>query len=238
MNDTKRIIQNNLFRTSSQEVCIVCDIDDTIVNISPRWTLDAIAAFLDTNRDFTKDSKESLNLVRELISLPEEEFNQRCLERPDYYINDWLNIPSDIVIESIKASSGFIYDNLELNKLGDALKQFASIDVNSRIHFVTHTIDGASIDSKRSFIDRHFGNRAVFHNVPLDECKAEYINKHEIPYTHFADDRIDIIEDFVTKTNALSKEFIIPNLGFNQPSDKLVKLIDSLYSTVGSVKTY
>lgn len=219
--ETKQDYLNRL--TNKEDNILVSDIDETIVNISPKAyrTLvekrDIFEEFLDFSTIYTPDQvlqRDTFGLDVWLLKdkkkpLPEE------LQKKFYEIFDDENF----------------YDDLNLTLFGESLKDFSKLSNMKAIYLVSHCVGEKQINSKLKLLKRVYSNfidegKIFFQPLDMSIKKSDFMK--EIEWTSFADDHLGVIEDVITNSISFGKELLIPRLGYNSETEKFMRMCDSL----------
>ena len=209
----------------SKNRVLVFDMDEVLVNISPQWY---------------RLIRENWNLfegkVKDLGDLTEAQ----VLSRDKYYIEEWLRLGdslnpevNELILDLYR--KGDFYAGCVPTSIGDSLQILAQQSVVKKIYIVSHTIP-ETLDSKLKFVKKYFNHDKIeFVSIPLNTTKSEFLNT--IEYTTFVDDSPEVMKDVITNTKSDFKEFLMPELGYNNLNDhpELLALINDKMLTF---KTY
>ena len=168
---------------------IVCDVDEVVAPIVPKWVCLAVAA----------------GLAREDEVSPE-----RVIGRPVYDICDWLGVAPERMFPLYGED---FYDDLPPTTFGNAL-QLINASGNGHIVFITHTVERTR-RSKDAWLARYFPRTRVIH-LPAGASKSKAIRENIPEYSTFVDDRPDVLGHAVLHTTSFGKEFIMPAFGYNE----------------------
>jgi hypothetical protein len=212
---------------NSRNVEIVTDMDEVLVNISPKWARKAwpqVKKFINSGLSGRYENIERTFAVSEVLSREEyyisdflKEFaRSAALYGREDEVLDFINLHSqeiDEIVMSVYLEEDF-YDDLLPTSMGKGIALMAEQHFVKKIHICSHVIPGTE-SSKERFLKRYFKSEKIKYNsLPIDQKKSEFVKT--VPgYTAFIDDRPDIILDVVKETNSDFKEFIMPQLGYN-----------------------
>jgi len=195
--DVDKIISNG-------KKLIISDLDECLVNITPKWIL----------------------IGKELGIFSPEITSEDIFNRKHYYISDfidWERIKGHIKDKSIKNKDdlakiiynqkGF-YDDLAPTKLGIALSRFLDNKLIDLVIISHHSCE-KSRDSKIDFIKKYFPS-CQYYIINTNQRKSWIVNGQKLnDYTTFIDDSLINIYDMIVNSNSVGKEFIIPKYGYN-----------------------
>lgn len=210
-------------RNSSTPKIVVSDMDEVLVNITPKWSKMII--------EHMEDPIVDPNNLPDFIP----DYDQYVLNRSEYYLYNWLGFKDNEFALSLMCEQGdTFYDDLELTPMGKSLVASLEQGILDQLVILSHTPEAMNNTSKINFIKRHFPvDKVRLLLVDLKKSKADAINEHQIPYTTFIDDRLDIVQDVFENTDSGNKEFIMPKLGYNEVPEEFVNKVTSLGSTIG-----
>jgi len=170
---------------------IVCDVDEVVVPIVPKWVaLASQAGIIEEMRDFEK-----------------------VINRKTYEIADWLEIPEDRREEFQALYGEDFYAGLPPTRMAQGLKMLSGKG-STRLVFITHTVE-INRESKEGWLRRQFPQATIIH-VPLGGSKSAAIRENIPEYSTFVDDRPDLLGHAVMHTTSFGKEFIMPAFGYNE----------------------
>lgn len=197
---------------------IVSDMDETLVNITPKW-IKLIAENIDAYSDvMIKPSDKALEL---LIKYPES-----ILLRDKYPLTDFFRMREDLVdVEQSKKelndrflellSDEDFYLDIPLNPFGvGSAMAIATKDKVDKFIILTHSPNDIMDKAKVKFVEKHFNDPKV-ELVPLrfNEKKSDYLNS--IEFGTFADDSFSVIMDVLENDKESGHEIIVPNFIYN-----------------------
>lgn len=205
-------------RDISIKKIVVSDMDEVIVNITPKWASMIV--------DHMTHSKVSTD-------------EQSVLNREKYYLTDWLGFAdNDFALKLMCEQGDTFYDDLELTPMGRGLAQSLEQGILDELVILSHSPAEMNNTSKIRFVQKHFpADKTRLLLVDLNSSKADAINEHGIAYTTFIDDRLDIVQDVVANTDSNNKEFMMPELGYNKVPKELIDRIVAVGSTIGQYAT-
>jgi len=199
---------------------LVSDMDEVIVNISPYW----YNLLLQNKKHFDK-----------YLNLNKAKTVKEVMQRDKYYLNRWLTKENydDIPAELMGRYLGLylqknFYANCVLTSYGKGLRSLSHKSWLDKIYIITHTINGYD-DRKIDFLRNNNFNMSKIEVIMTDGDvpKSETINKHNIDYNTFVDDRPSVLKDVIENTDSDGKEFLFPFLGYNTESEIIEELSKS-----------
>jgi hypothetical protein len=168
--------------------------------------------------------------------------DREILERPEYYLDKWLDIGVNQNTKPRLTKSTFMkfmklylndnfYDDLKLTPFGEALKFYLNNNFVDKVTILTHTFN-ENLESKKNFLLTHFNNEKVSiefigHNIK----KHKFINDNKIEYDLFVDDRLDTVLEVIENTNSDNKEFLMPEMGYNKINSKHEKILQDFFKS-------
>lgn len=187
---------------------IVCDVDEVIFNIAPKW----VKKMIHNEKLFTR--------IRNLKPIIEynnsEERLIKCVnERDEYNLLEWLQLPkiSHGLAMSLYRDDPNFYKDLEITKFGLNLK---ANPTSRRIVFVSHVLGGLADDSKREMLDYYFnGCNYSYYPVYRGFNKSDKIMEVCPDFDVFVDDNVGNMLDVMQKCGKPGMKFIYPALGYN-----------------------
>jgi 5'(3')-deoxyribonucleotidase len=196
---------------SSKKVDIAVDMDEVLVNISPKWIMD-VYNHPGMDGKFNKEKVEAM-----LTSF--DEYIECFLLRDSYYIEKWLEITDPEAIKlcrSIYDDNEDFYDGLPPTYLTRELKVLMATG-RTNVTIVSHCVNEKSITSKRKWISYTFPDLEIkFIPVPLGTKKSDAMKANNVIFDVFIDDMTKNIRDVAENLGSPEKEFLIPSLGYNQ----------------------
>ena len=185
---------------------IVCDIDEVIVNISPKWVHKAIhdkACLLRIrNQDVLITHRDTPDKLNALV-----------LDRLNYNLIEWLKLPSSVHKHFINlyAKDGIFYEGLSLTKFAYGL---LSTPQARHVVFISHVISDETEESKRNFMRRYFKNIDYeLHTIPRDKKKSEVIASICPNFDVCVDDDVDNLIDMAQYIKE-GGYLLAPNTGY------------------------
>jgi len=208
----------------NKEEChiVIADIDETIVNISPK----AYRLLIENKEFFNK-----------YLDLDTEYTEEEVLNRPIFGLEKWLvreeykdNLPEEVLKEFYALfDDPEFYDDLPLTPLGESLKAVGELNTCKRIYIISHCVGDLQFASKTKLLQREYSKIPKFTFIPveLSKKKSDVIKENEIRWTTFMDDNIDVVCDVIENTVSFGQEVMIPKLGYNEPTYKLSQLVET-----------
>ena len=187
---------------------MVCDVDDIIFNITPKWTFQS---FRDKHLNRHIKNREPLRTINNPLH-----FINYVLTRETYYLNDWLQIPKlhqENFLE-IYSADPFFYDDLRLTPFGKSLLLLKDA---RHVYFVSHVMEDVVDESKKKRLLELFKINATYLPVPFGQKKSEVINAHCPDFDIFVDDAMSNHLDVLTNCKSEGKNFVMPLFRHNAP---------------------
>ena len=203
---------------SHRSQVVVCDIDECVVNITPKWVRKMLFDdFLSRRCDFS--------ILKETFGKDPKVADEFILNRPIAQLQKWLNANElgRIRFEQLYFDDPDFYSDLKITPLGEELQR--STTPKSLI-FVSHTkLDSDKINaSKREYMTANFpGARVIL--AELGTSKAETINKEIGKFDIFIDDSVAVVKDVMENTLCAEKRFIMPGLGYNMSEEFIASIM-------------
>lgn len=204
---------------AEQPKVAVTDMDEVLVNISPK-TFQLI--------------RKNENFFNKYLNLDRVYTTQEILLRDTFHMEKWLareeykdNIPKEC---SDKFYSLFdddtFYDDLIQTRVCDNLNDFANSKTCEKLIIASHCVGENQTKSKIKFLKRVFGKNPKIQFMPIDisVSKSKAIMDNNIKWNTFIDDNLDVIYDVIRNTESFGNEIIIPQLGYNLPTQRLYDL--------------
>lgn len=206
-----------MIELKNKKLNIICDCDEVITNISPKW-LNGIYE----RKDFFEKYFD-LN--------PEYLENNNVLLRTEFYLNKWLLKDNIELTEEenetmmkeffkIHEDKNFYFD-CEPTKFAKNLLNFYYTGGINKIYVVTRCLKN-NYEEKIEFIKKVFpiGDSLEIIVVPKDSKKSDYINKLvKCDIDVLIDDELNNINDIVENCSCIKNnkvDIFIPYLGYNQ----------------------
>lgn len=221
---------SSLTRTTSKRQTMVCDLDEVLVETVAAWFIkvlvkyDLVNTVLEKHLDMNLPISELELAIVDLVG-----------KRKNYMIVDFMQKElgcklSREEIENVYLDHEDFYNDLHpTSSFAKAISSICSNkDLNIQVVILSHYPNESDpttiISSKAKFVKRFFPY-AELHHLEWTIPKSEFISEHYPNYSTFCDDRLDIIEDVMFNTYSRNKEFMMPNLGYNEPTKKTYDLI-------------
>jgi hypothetical protein len=206
---------------------IACDVDEVIVNISPKWIL--------LSSQILPHNTKLKNCIMEKEK--EGIYEKFILERSHGYIQTMLEKEFDVTKEEISKidelyySNETFYDDLKPTKFAESLIKASNLGKLNSITFITKNRkkDDPSNASKIRFLNHYFKNVKIkIFEVFDKEPKSAVLNKNG-PFDIFVDDSLDnIAEVLANGKKGKVKEILIPSLGYNKDIPEIIFLAAKL----------
>ena len=195
---------------------IVCDIDEVVVNITPKWVeLALFDEFLIGRCEF--------DVLKEGFGKSQKERDLLVLNRETANIQEWLKASTvgRLYMETLYFDNPHFYDDLFLTQFGKELVQTTN---SKSLIFVSHTkLDSEINQSKLNFIERNFPGCKV-HLVELGQPKSAVIKERIGKFDIFIDDGLNNIKDVMRYTDCNGAAFFSPSLGYNRNEDIVLEI--------------
>lgn len=237
MQDKVTLIGDNL-SIELNEKYLITDLDEVIVNISYRWY---------------KKIRENWFIFepyfKDLGDLTEIE----VLHRTTYNLVDWLlkpeydKLPDDIFnfFMSLYNTNNFYDEDLVeegdlFTPFGKSIPLLAKKNIYEKIIIITRTTD-ETLKYKIAMFDKYFkrdDDKIIMYCVRGNTKKSDVIKAKKLKYTTFIDDNPNEVIDIIENTNSSFKEFILPELGYNNPKNhpKMMELVSKKLISFSSYK--
>jgi hypothetical protein len=211
-----------------RNVVVVTDMDEVLVNISPKWY---------------RKVRENWNIFAPYFRDLGDLTDLQVLQRPIYLMNDWLKkdeipkLPEEIVEAylSLYRDNNF-YEDLHPTAFGKGIGVLSRQNFLEKIYIVSHTVKGGE-DSKVQFFRKWFNHPKIeLVMLPTSTPKSEYIKG--IAYNTFIDDSPAVMYDVIKNTSSFLKEFMIPQLGYNDIKETHKYVLDAMEDYGCIVKSY
>ena len=207
---------------------IVCDIDEVIFDISPKW----VTRLVENELIFPRIRNYAI--FKYLRS--DDILANACNERLDYSLTTWLQLPEiarPLALSIYKDDPEF-YQGLPLTSFGNRLLTNFK---RSKIVFTTHVLGGLSDFSKHDAIDRAFKSCDYsYHEIPIGVKKSSKIKDIGINFDIFVDDLTSNLKDVMEELGEPQHKFLYPRKGYN--GDALFELEDIVASKKLSLGSY
>ena len=196
---------------------IVTDMDETLVNITPKWfsiILDNIEDHYDLIRPFSPLQLETLKKYPLIISF-----------RPDYMLSEYFEIIDGIDKDEARKelNERFLkyledenfYDDLEPTLFAKSMDVAAILpDKLEKIIVLTHSYNEVTDIAKKKFMEKNFNNpKFEMVTLRLGESKIDYLNS--IAWGTFIDDSYKVIDEVLHNDVAMGHEIIVPGFAYN-----------------------
>ena len=190
---------NNLSKPS----IIVCDVDEVLVNISPKW----------------------MNLAFDKGLCPNKMTEQEVLDRSDYYLDGLITPDENNTFYKLYSESHDFYDDLPVTTFAKSLLNMNVVKPNaiSKIHLITKCGDDLNLpvnQSKKRWLEEVFKDIPSFkidYHYITDNQSKDYIFEHCDHIDLFVDDKPQNIADILLNKPEQStiKSIAIPRLGYS-----------------------
>lgn len=213
-----------------QDCNLIVDCDEILVNISPKWVKGIVE-----KRDIFEPYFDLTEVDKALLQ-GEIPFKNLVMNRPEYYLNEWLKrpeidkIPEEIIKEFMKIhnTKGF-YEDLNLTKMGIAIGQLTNHPSVIKTYVVSKIGEGAietCLDSKTRLIQSIIpNNKLEIIYVPANEKKSDYVIDIDIKNGFVFDDENKNLFDYL-ESGMRECNFYVPMLGYNRPPMRLIEMAD------------
>lgn len=225
----KQVIdQLSQFYSNPSKDVIIADVDEILVNITPKWVYriyqnkDYFGKFMKLDKNY--DPYDSI---------------MKVLYRPKYYLNAWLQKPGvdpeteayqDMVEKMIDLyDDDSFYDDLNPTLIGEAL-QSALVSGKLRKLYIVSKVTPNSQDSKTRFLKRTFtGNMdkvSIWYLDNADNKSDAVQNFNDLDkVTAYFEDLNSNVADVLQNTALNTVKIYSPNFTYNIPSKKYYDLI-------------
>ncbi len=234
----KEIHDMNTFYSNTDKRILVADVDEIIVNITPKWV-----KRIYEHRDYFD---QVFNLDEKYVY---EDQYLKVLYRPDYFINNWLLKPelrSSITrkqkINIIKHMNEIydtedFYDDLEPTSLGMTLANILNYnakDLVDKLVIISKVVGDKSADSKVRFLKELFtgnNNKVDIYLVDNNEKKSDALKvlkeKELNSIASVYEDEPSNIADLVMNGNLNNTQIYMPSFNYNRPNKKFYDLLEN-----------
>jgi len=215
--------KDTLLNTNNTEKKIlVTDFDDTLA-------LTAIKHFhLVQNSKNVETYKKYMNI---------NQTSQRFFySRTEYYTSKWLKrpevdeIPKEIANEITDLFNlPDFYDDVKPTKFAIALKEYLKQPYCEKIYVISHCLSDTAADAKIKWLVDFYKdcNPEKIEFIPTtDTRKSIPIMERGIKWDIFADDRLECIYDMVLYGQGFGNEILIPEFGYNKPTERFSNLVE------------
>lgn len=223
------------FYSNPDKNIMIADMDEILVNISPKWV-----GLMYKEKDYFS---KYFNLDDDYIAARDY---LRVLYRPVFYLDGWLT-KKDVdknTEEYHQAINHFMdiydndtfYDDLGETILADSLRTALSSNRLNKLYIVSRCTPN-NIDSKKRFISRIYEgqlNKISFWNVDSNDQKSDVIkNFNDLDkVAALYEDENKNIADILTNTPLNTIKVYSPDFGYNHPNQKLKDIISENDSTL------
>jgi hypothetical protein len=196
--------------------------DEVLCNISPRCV------------DFLYENRE---LFGKYFKLDKPYTRDEVLQREEYYLDKWLkrddveSVPKDIfeIYMYIYSRQDF-YEPIPPTKLAAGLRMFvANKKVCKKLIICSSVLTDKQVDAKLRWLNNFFcqySSQIEFLPVYPNQKKSKIIMDEGIKWDVFIDDSLDNIYDMVLYAQGLGNEIIVPKMGYNRPTARLMNMIN------------
>lgn len=214
------------FMSNTNKTHIVCDVDEILVDISPKWTYliyqnkEYFGEYMNLDPNFDLD-KHYLNI----------------LYRPTFYLNHWLMKPEhqvdtpemqDVLTKMLDLyDNDTFYDNLKATKLGSSIALAAKSKLISKISVISR-VTGNNKESKVRFIQNLF--RGSMHKVEIylvseTEKKSDVFSSLGNDIASLYEDELNNIKDILSNSdNARDLQIFMPSFQYNALDQEVIDL--------------
>lgn len=227
----------NTFYSNTNKKILVSDVDEIIVNITPKW----VQRIYDEREYFDN----FFNLDDEYDPI---KHYLKVLYRPDYYINNWLLKPElkermtrqhkiQLIKDMISVyDTNDFYDDLEPTSLGVTLSNilnYKAKDLVDKLIIISKSSGDASSESKIRFLKKLFaGNNDkvdiyIIDNTEKKSDVLKILKKDELNNVAAVyEDEPSNIADMIMNGGLKNTQIYMPSFNYNRPNKKFYDLLE------------